>query len=208
MVTADGVPHLPNWKVAGILSVMESDPWLQDPGDPRSELAVADEARQRLADGLRLPTGMHSVLAAAVAIQVTAAAYGIAAQTTAGLAVALAGVAVLMAVAALLLYRFRWINGVRVDGLSSQIVLGTGGTSTLIYLGGFGAATWAAFESRWWLVAAAAVAAGIGYAFGTLRWWHAYRHDPASHAGGVSPRVLATLALLACLGFVALLIAG
>src|SRR3954451_1770744 len=181
---------------------MESNPGLQNPGDPRSELAVAEQARQRL------PTGMHSVLAAAVAIQVTAAAYGIAAQTTAGLAVALAGVAVLMAVAALLLYRFRWINGVRVDGLSSQIVLGTGGTSTLIYLGGFGAATWAAFESRWWLVAAAAVAAGIGYAFGTLRWWHAYRHDPASHAGGVSPRVLATLALLACLGFVALLIAG
>ena len=137
-----------------------------------------------------------------------AAAYGIAAQTTAGLAVALAGVAVFMGVAALLLYQFRRINGVRVDGLSSQIVLGTGGTSTLIYLVGFGAATWAAFESRWWLVAAAAVAAGVGYAFGTLRWWHAYRHDPAAHAGGASPRVLAALAVLACLGLVALLIAG
>jgi len=137
------------------------------------------QARQRLADGLRLPTGLHPVLAAAVAVQVGAAAYGIAAQTTAGLAVALAGVAVLMGVAALLLYQFRRINGVRVDGLSSQIVLGTGGTSTLVYLGGFGAATWAAFESLWWLVAAAAVAAGVGYSFGTLRWWHAYRHDPA-----------------------------
>jgi hypothetical protein len=187
---------------------MESNPGLQNPDDPRFELAVADQARQRLADGLRLPTGMHSVLAAAVAVQVGAAAYGIAAQTTAGLAVALAGVAVLMGMAALLLYQFRRINGVRVDGLSSQIALGTGGTSTLIYMGGFGAATWAAFESRWWLVAAAAVAAGVGYAFGTLRWWHAYRHDPAAHVGGVSPRVLAALAALACLGFVALLVAG
>ena len=137
-----------------------------------------------------------------------AAAYGIAAQTTAGLAVALGGVAVSMGMAALLLHQFRRINGVSVDGLSSQIVLGTGGTSTLLYLVAFGAATWAAFESRWWLVATAAVAAGVGYAFGTLRWWHAYRDDPAAHAGGASPRMLAALALLAFLGLVALLIAG
>src|SRR4051812_41691448 len=187
---------------------MESNPGLENPDDPRSELAVADRARQRLAAGLRLPTGLRPVLAGAVAVQVGAAAYGIAAQTTAGLAVALAGVAVLMGVAALLLYRFRRINGVRVDGLSSQIVLGTGGTSTLIYLVGFGAATWAAFELRWWLVAAAAVAAGVSYAFGTFRWWHGYQHDPSAHAASASPRVFAILAVLACLGLVALLIAG
>jgi hypothetical protein len=187
---------------------MESRPAKQNPGDPRSELAVADQARRRLAAGLRLPTGLHPVLAAAVAVQVGAAAYGVAAQTTAGLAVALAGLAVLMGVAALLLSQFRRINGVRVDGLSSQIVLGTGGTSTLIYLIGFGAATWAAFESRWWLVAAAAVTAGLSYAFGTLQWWHAYRHDPSTHAGGASPRVFAVLAVIACLGLLALLIAG
>ena len=194
--------------MASILSTMESSHAQQNPGDPRSELAVADQARQRLTAGLRLPTGLHPVLAAGVAVQVGAGAYGIAAQTTAGLAVALAGVAVLMGVAALLLYQFRRINGVRVEGLSSQIVLGTGGTSTLIYMGGFGAATWAAFESRWWLVAAAAVAAGVGYAFGALRWWHAYRDDPAGHVGGVSPRVLAAGAVLACVGFVALLVVG
>ena len=187
---------------------MESSPVPQTPNDPRSELAVADQARQRLAAGLRLPTGLQPALAAAVAVQVGAAAYGIAAQTAAGLAVALAGVAVLMGVAALLLYQFRRINGVRVGGLSNQIVLGTGGTSTLVYMVGFGAATWAAFESRWWSVATAAVAAGVGYAFGTLRWWHAYRHDPATHAGGAPPWVLAALAVLACLGLVALLVAS
>jgi hypothetical protein len=43
---------------------------------------------------------------------------------------------------------------------------------------------------------------------GTLRWWQAYRHDPATHAGGAPPWVLAALAVLACLGLVALLIAG
>jgi len=125
-----------------------------------------------------------------------------------GLAVALAGVAVFLGVAGLMLYRFRRINGVRVDGLASQIVLGTGATSTLVYVGAFGSATWAAFESRWWLVAAAAVAGGVGYAFGALRWWNAYRHDPAAHAGGASPRVFAVLAVLACLGLVVLMVAG
>jgi hypothetical protein len=200
--------YFPYWKVRDILSYMESSSVQQSPDDPRSVLADAHRARQRLAAGLRLPTGLHPVLAAAVAVQVGTAAYGIAAQTTAGLAVALAGVAVMMGVAALLLHQFRRINGVRVDGLSSQIVLGTGGTSTLVYLGGFGAATWAAFESAWWLVAAAAVVGGVGYAFGTLRWWHAYRHDPAAHAGGVSRQVLAALAVCAFLGLVALLVTG
>jgi hypothetical protein len=200
--------YLPDWKVGSMLSAMESKPVQQDPDDPRSVLAVADQARQRLAGGLRLPTGLHPALAAAVAVQLGAAAYGIFTQTTAGLAVALAGVAVFLGMAALLLYQFRRINGVRVDGLASQIVLGTGATPTLAYLGALGASTWAAFESRWWLVAAAAVAGGVGYAFGTLRWWHAYRHDPAAHAGGASPRMLAALAVLACLGFVALLVTG
>ena len=187
---------------------MESNPVHQNPDDPSSVLDAADHARQRLAAGLRLPTGLHPALAAAVAVQVGTAAYGIATQTVAGLAVALAGVAVFLGVAALALFQFRRINGVRVDGLASQIVLGTGATSTLVYMVAFGAATWAAFESRWWLVAAAAVAGGVGYAFGALRWWHAYQDDPAAHTGGASPRVLAMLAVLACLGLVALMVAS
>ena len=117
----------------------------------------------------------------------------------------MAGVAVLLGVAVLALYMFRRTNGVRIDGLASQLILGTG-TTALVYLGAFAVATWAAFDSRWWLVAAAAVAGGVGYAFITLRWWHAYRSDPAAHAGGASPRVLVALAVFICLGFVALLV--
>jgi hypothetical protein len=176
--------------------------------DPSSVLAAADRARQRLAGGLRLPTWLHPALAAAIAVQIGAAAYGIAAQTTTGLAVALAGVAVFAGVAALALYQFRRSNGVRVDGLTSQIVLGETTASTTVYAAAFGAATWAAFESRWWLVAAAALAGGVGYAFAALRWWHAYRDDPAGHAGGVSPRVLAVLAALGCLALAALVVVG
>jgi hypothetical protein len=78
--------------------------------------------------------------------------------------------------------------------------------STLMYVGGFGSATWAAFDSRWWLVTAAAAIGGVGYAFGVLRWWRSYQQDPEAHAGGATPRMLAGLAVLACLGLVALLI--
>jgi hypothetical protein len=187
---------------------MENKAAQQDPDDPHSALAVADLARQRLAEGLRLPSGLLAALAAAIAIQIGTAAYGISQQSAAGLAVALAGAAVFLGVAAVALTRFRRINGVRVDGLASQIVLGTGATSSLAYLGAFGAATWAAFESRWWVVAVAAAVGGVGYAFGARRWWHAYRHDPAAHAGGASPRALAALALLACWGLVVLMVIG
>ena len=52
----------------------------------------------------------------------------------------------------------------------------------------------------------AAVVGGGGYALGVLRWWHAYQRDPAAHTGGATPRVLAALAVVALLGFVALVI--
>ena len=187
---------------------MASNSVQQNPDDPGSVLAGADQSRQRLAAGLRLPTGLRPALATAVAVQVGTAAYGIANHAAAGLAVALAGVAVFLGVAALMLFRFRRINGVRVDALTSQIVLGEGPTSTIAYVASFGAALWAANDPRWWLVALAAVAGGVGYAFGVVRWWHAYQQDPAAHAGGISPRVLAALAVLACLGLVALLLAS
>src|SRR3712207_83490 len=142
-----------------MLSIMESKS-VEGPAERSLVLAVADEARRRLASGLRLPAGLIPTLAAAVAVQVGTAAYGIADQTAAGLAVALAGMALFLGVDALALHRFRRINGVRVDGLASQIVLGAGATATTAYLSALAAATWAAFASRWWLVALAAVEIG------------------------------------------------
>jgi hypothetical protein len=206
--TAPFLRDLPDWKVRGILSGMESpaSPW--DPQDARAELAAADRARERLTAGLQLPSGLHPALAAAVAVQVGTAGVGIAEQTAAGVGVLLAGLAVFLMIAAVSLHRFRLINGVRVDGLASQVVLGTGTTSSLGYLGSLGAATWAAFGSLWWLVAVAAAAGGIGYAFGARQWWHAYQNDPVAHAGGASPRLLVVIAVIACLGLAALLFIG
>jgi hypothetical protein len=187
---------------------MESNQAEQNPYDQRMALVHADEARQRLTRGLRLPAGLYPVLTGAVAVQIGSAAYGIAAQTVAGLAVVLAGLAVFLATTALLLHRFRQINGVRVDGLASQVVLAAGASPSLVYLGAFAGGVWAAFESQWWLVAVAAVAGGIGCALGARHWWHAYRLDPVTHARGASPRMLGALAVVACLGFVGLLVFG
>ena len=150
----------------------------QDPDDRREALAGADEALRRLTAGIRLPVGLYLVLAAGVAVQLGAAAYGIAAQTTAGLAVALGwggglhgrGSALAVPVPADQRRQGRW--SLQPDRPWDRGLVHAG------LHGGFGAATWAAFESRWWLVAVAAVIAGVGYAFGTRRWWRAYRHDP------------------------------
>jgi hypothetical protein len=180
----------------------------QDSDDARAALAAADEARSRLTTGLRLPTGFSPALALGGAVQVGAAAVGIAAQTVTGVAVALAGVAVFLGVAALLLHRFSRINGVRVDGLASQVVLAAGARASVVYLGALAVGIVAAFDSRWWLVAVAAVVAGVGCALGVRHWWHAYRQDPVTHARGASPRMLAALAVVACLGCAVLLVLG
>jgi len=187
---------------------MESSRARSNPEDPRTALAAADDARSRLTTGLRLPVGFYPMLATGIAVQVGAAAYGIAAQTVTGVAVALAGAAVFLGVAALTLHRFSRINGVRVDGLVSQVVLAAGAGASLAYLGSLAVAIVAAFESRWWLVAVAAVAAGVGCALGARHWWHAYRHDPAAHENGASPRMLALLAVAAFLGCATLLVLG
>jgi lysylphosphatidylglycerol synthetase-like protein (DUF2156 family) len=192
-----------------MLSSMETNPGHRDdPDEERTALDLAYQVRQRLTSGLRLPAGFYRLLAAAVAVQLGAAAYGIAAQTAAGLAVLMAGLAVFLGVAALMLHRFRLINGVRVDGLTRQIVLSAGASASLLYLGALAVGIWAAFASLWWLVAVAAVFGGVGCALGARRWWHAYQDDPAAHADGVSPRQLGVLALLASLGFAALVVLG
>lgn len=187
---------------------MESVNPPRDPSDALADLAAADLARERMAAGLRLPSGLHLALAIAIAVQIATAAVGVARQTSAGMAVVGAGLVVLFSVTAWTLLRFRQINGVRVDGLASQIILGTGVTASSAYIVGFVIATWAAFESTWWLVAVAAAAGGVGYAWGAHQWWSAFRADPEAHYRGASPRVLALLAATACLGLAVLLVAG
>ncbi|HEV2796754.1 MAG TPA: hypothetical protein VGV65_03970 [Nocardioides sp.] len=186
---------------------MESMP-TPDPDSMRAELAAADVARQRLSGRLRLPAGILPVLGVGIAVQIGTAAVGIARQTTAGMALVGVGLVVLLAVVAWTLLRFRQVNGVRVDGFASQVVLWTGGTATGAYVAGFVGATWAAFESVWWLVAVASVVGGVGYALAVRQWWEAFRADPASRSAGASPKVLALLAAGAVVGLAVLVATG
>lgn len=194
------------WKVARILSAMESTAAPGPSDDPRLTLGLADDARRRLTESLRPPAGLYPILAIAVAVQLGTAAYGIAAQTTTGLVVTLAGLALFLGVAALVLQQFRRINGVRVDGLASQVVLAAGPVSSLAYAGALAAGIWAALVSLWWLVALTAAVGGAGCALGVRRWWHAYREDPVAHERGVSPWQLGALAVVACVGGAVLLV--
>lgn len=187
---------------------MESAIPPRDPSDALADLAAADLAREQLAARLRLPAGLHPALALALALQIGTAAAGIAAQTLAGMGLVAIGLVAYLGVAAWALLLFRRINGVRIDGFASQIVLGTGATATTAYVGGFVAATWAAFESQWWLVVAASAVGGVGYALGARQWWRAYRADPTAHVAGSTPLVLALLAASAVVGLVVLVVVG
>lgn len=188
-----------------MLSNMESNAMPFSPDDPARVLDAADQARRQLIGRLRLPIGMYPLLITAVAVQLGTAAFGIAAQATGGLAVALGGAALFLGVRALLLYRFQQINGVSVDGLVSQVMLAAG-ASSLVYLGALAAAIWAAFASLWWLVAVLALVAGVSCALGTHHWWSSYRREPVAHTRGATPRVLAALGVVMCVGLVAALV--
>lgn len=148
------------------------------------------------------------MLAVAVAIQIGTAGVGIARQSIAGLGLVGAGLLTFAGLAAVILWRFRRLNGASIGGLTSRAVLGTSNLSSLVYGSALAAATWASFEAEWWLVGLAAVAGGVGYAAAARRWWAAYLRDAAAHARGDSPPVLVVLAVLACIGAALLLVVG
>jgi hypothetical protein len=90
--------------------------------------------------------------------------------------------------------RFRRLNGVWLGGLASRVVLGTATVASVSYPVALGAAIWAAYGERWWLVAVWSSVGGAAYALSGRRWMRSYRGDPAAHARGES---LAWLALVA-----------
>jgi len=174
------------------------------PTDSSAQLAAAELARQRLTDGLRLPSWFHTSLGVAVAIHIGAAAYGIADQSGSGVLIAFAGCLPFFAVAWVQVARFRRLNGVRVDGFVSRAVLGTSTWSVLAEVVGLGGAVWAAMEDQPGLAAAAAVAGGAGYAAGAHLWWRAYQRDPVGHARAEAPATLVVYGLVAVAAFVVL----
>jgi len=177
------------------------------PSDPAAELAAAETARQRLAGSLRTPSWFYTSLGVAVALQIGLTAYGLSDDASGPRLIAIGvGALVFAAVAAVLWYRFRRLNGVRVGGLFSRALMGTSNRSVLAETLGLGAAVWAAMVGHWWLAVLASIAGGVGYAVSARLWWRDYQRDPAAHARGDSRATTVVIGLAAVVGLVALLV--
>ena len=165
------------------------------PEEAAAALLDAGSARDQLSHQLVLPSWFYSSIGLAIVVQTATLAVGVADQSPAGIALAVAGLVPFVLVAAVQLVRFRRLNGVWVGGLASRVVFGGDAAVSTAHLLGMGAAIWAAFEELWWLVGLCAIATGVGYALGGIRWTRSYRGDPAAHSRGESVLLLVVLAV-------------
>src|SRR4029079_8262076 len=163
----------------------------------------AEASRAGLAHAIATPSWFFASMSVAIATQIaaTAVAFGIGAPW-----LVVAGVAFFGVVAGVQLARFRRRNGVWLGGFASRVVLGTGTVASLSYAVAPGAAIWAAYGSRWALVALWSVAGGAAYALAGRGWMRAYRAEPDVHGRGESVAWLALLSVVAVAGLVLLLL--
>lgn len=176
------------------------------PDEAAEALVGAGSARDQLSRRLRLPSWFHTSIGLAVVVQIATLALGVADQSSAGIGLAVAGLVPFVLVAAVQLVRFRRLNGVWVGGLASRVVFGTDATASTAHFLAMGAAIWAAFEGRWWLVGLCAIAGGAGYALSGIRWMRSYRGDPAAHSRGESVLLMGFLLVSLLAGAVLLLV--
>lgn len=153
---------------------------------------------------MTLSSWFYTSICLAVIVQTATLAVGVADQTSAGIGLAVAGLVPFMLVAMVQLVRFRRLNGVWVGGLASRVVFGGDAAATTVHFLAMGAAIWAAFEERWWLVGLCAIAGGAGYALCGVRWMRSYRGDPAAHSRGESVLLLVALGVVLLAGAVLL----
>jgi hypothetical protein len=188
-----------------MLSNMESTPGRPTAAEASAALTDAESSRAALVHGIATPSWFFTSMGAAIAAQIATMAAGLGAGATWALA---AGLAIFVAVAGLQLARFRRRNGVWLGGFASRVVLGTGVTASVTYVMALGAAMWAAYDARWWLVALCSIAGGAAYALSGRRWLRAYRAQPAVHGRGESAAWLALLTVAAIAGLALLVING
>ena len=186
-----------------MLSNMESTPERPTSAEASAALNDAEASRATLAHGIATPAWFFTSISAAIAAQIATTAVGLGDGAPWVLA---AGLATFVAVAGVQLVRFRRLNGVWLGGFASRVVLGTGTLASASYAISLGAAIWAAYDARWWLVALWSIAGGAAYALSGHRWMHAYRAQPAAHGLGESATWLALLTAAAIAGLVLLLI--
>jgi hypothetical protein len=184
---------------------MENSQPAPTPEDAAAALAEAEASRTQLAGALVLPSFFYAAIGAAAAVQVATSAFSIT-DDRVWAPIRLGGVALFVLVAAIQMVRFRQLNGVRLGGLASRVVLGTATAASISYVLALGASSWAAFNRMWWLAAVCAVAGGAAYALSGRRWWRRYQGDPASHSRGESAGWIAILGAVAVAGVVLLML--
>jgi hypothetical protein len=179
---------------------MESKPTA---AEASAALSDAEASRAALARGIAMPSWLFSSIGAAIAAQIATTAVGFGAGAP---WLVIVGLLPFVAVAGVQLVRFRRLNGVWLGGFASRVVLGTGTIASVSCTAALGAAIWAAYGSRWWLVALCSLAGGGAYVYSGRRWLRTYRAEPAVHGRGESAAWLAALSVAAVAGLALLLI--
>src|SRR3954449_10560381 len=138
---------------------MESKPRRPDAEEASAALLDAEATRAALADHIATPSWFFVSMSVAIAVQIAAVAVGLGDKHALDAGevgtpwLAAAGVALFAVVAGVQLARFRRLNGVWVGAFTSRVVLGTATAASVSYPLALGAAIWAAYGERWWLVA-------------------------------------------------------
>lgn len=173
--------------------------------DAAAQLAAAERVRETFATRLRLPAGFHVILGTATAALIASIAFGATSPgTKTGGVISFVGVAVFLGAAAYLAWRFRAVNGARVDGLFSHAICGSTRAASLAFGVPMTAATWAAIADLTWVAVLVSAVGGIAYAVCAERWWAAYRRDPVGHTDPGSSRALTVVLVLVALGGIVL----
>lgn len=175
---------------------METSGHRPTPDEAAEALLEADRARDLLSHQWVIPSGFHSSIGIGIFFQIVTVALGVSDQSSRGIGLAVVGLVPIVLIGAVQLFRFRQLNGAWVSGMASRVVLGGDPSASTVHLLAMGAAMWAAFAERWWLVGLCAVAGGIGYALCGVRWVASYRNDPATYGKRESALVLAGLSVL------------
>ena len=183
-----------------------AEPHIPSAAEASAALTDAEEARATLAQSSKMPSWFFASIGAAIAVQIATTAVGVADPSPSTLAALATGIAVVVAVAGVQLARFRRLNGVRLGGLLSRVVLGTGTLASASYAVAGTAAILGAFDKRWWLVATASIIGGALYALNGRLWLRAYRTEPAAHARAESLTSLALLTVVALAALALLLL--
>ncbi|MGH2941317.1 MAG: hypothetical protein ACRDLN_00880 [Solirubrobacteraceae bacterium] len=181
---------MPSWQVSVTLSNMETTSKSPSADEVSAALNDAEASRARLVDHIALPSWFFTSMAVAVTTQISTAALAVGGSEAWRLWTLAAGLAVFTMVAGVQLARFRRLNGVRLGGLASRVVLGTGAVAWSSEALALGVAIWASLDGLWWLMAVSSIAGGAAYALNGRLWLRAYRADPAAHARGASQRGL------------------